>query len=135
MIRSRSIISIPPASNTSDRDSMSMNNSGNVGLNSRQYPGGTKLWKFLIVVLMGGMITYIALIVSSPSQIGDRFKHTDISKEKITVVMNTFRRYDMMQGKQHLDSLFFFSSTVAKLVECVFVFCYTFRCRRVLLFL
>jgi len=105
MIRSRSIIAIPPAVNSTDKDyfasfnSMSVNssNSANAGLN-RQYPGGLKLWKFLIIVLVCGMVTYLGLILSSPSQIGERFKHADVSKEKITVVLNTFRRYDMMQG-------------------------------------
>ena len=101
MIRSRSLIpystssslNAPNSPGTPDRDS------SNWSFLSifRQTPGsgGSKLWRYFCFVIVVGIIVYTRIAATPlPTKTisGDRLS------EKVTVVLNTFKRHSMMKG-------------------------------------
>ena len=101
MIRSRSLIpystssslNAPNSPGTPDRDS------SNWSLLSifRQTPGsgGSKLWRYFCFVIVVGIIVYTR-IAATP--LPTRTISGDRLSEKVTVVLNTFKRHSMMKG-------------------------------------
>ena len=124
MIRSRSLIpystssslNAPNSPGTPDRDS------SNWSFLSifRQTPGsgGSKLWRYFCFVIVVGIIVYTR-IAATPLPIktisGDRLS------EKVTVVLNTFKRHSMMKGTTCFQII---DQTLLILIEREVVFIY-----------
>lgn len=51
------------------------------------------------MILMGGVIIYILLLVSGPAPLNEHKPSKETSHEQLTIVMNTFKRHDMMTGR------------------------------------
>jgi bacteriorhodopsin len=77
----------------SDRDQVSV--SGSV-----KSPVGSKIFKLLMAISFIGIFAYMIIFVGiNPVQANPN--HVDISPDnvgKLTIVMNTFKRHDMMTG-------------------------------------
>ena len=125
MIRSRSLIpystssslNAPNSPGTPDRDS------SNWSFLSifRQTPGsgGSKLWRYFCFVIVVGIIVYTR-IAATPLPMktisGDRLS------EKVTVVLNTFKRHSMMKGTATCFQII--DQTLLILIEREVVFIY-----------
>jgi hypothetical protein len=67
----------------------------NAPLNPNRSNGKWKLWHLLLIVLLLGIVVYLMLFDSFRSEeIPD--SPPDPSKRQLTVVMNTFKRYELM---------------------------------------
>jgi hypothetical protein len=114
MIRSRSFIpnnsssplNVPANASSQERDSLS----SRLLCIFRQTPpvGGSKLWKYFLSVLIVGIIVYFIIAQSAPRTI--RSKPSNRLNEKVTVVLNTFKRNSMMRGSFLFPSMFKFYS-------------------------
>jgi hypothetical protein len=113
MIRSRSslLASSPSLSSIAEQseqgDQLQQSQSGviqaqqvpTVPLQTRAASGTAKLlWKALLLVSIIGIFVYMVIIWSSPSTLQEHRKSSLTSKEQLTLVINTFKRPDIMEG-------------------------------------
>jgi hypothetical protein len=120
MIRSRSTLSIPfeniftsssfsslspirPRSGSFGTTFSKINQLVNEDLNDKpgngRLPGGVKLWKYLITLSIIGCIVYIAIIFFSQKVTSYTLQKTKYEKkDQVTVMINTFKRPDLMEG-------------------------------------
>lgn len=103
--RSRSTAAIM-TNNTSDNDKDTTSSSGG----HRVPPGGTKSWRYLMHVLVFAVVIYTLLFIFSPSELQEHRRPQNGSYEQLTVVMNTFKRPDMLAGKYFYSPLCALSS-------------------------
>lgn len=94
MIRNRSQVMI--ASTCNDIES-NVGSDGKTSSPSRML-GGSKRWQYFAMVLLGGVIIYILLLVGGPAPLKEHKPSKETSHEQLTIVMNTFKRHDMMTG-------------------------------------
>ena len=109
MIRSRSFIptssslsmSFPSNANSMERESFL----SRLWCFSRFTPstGGSKLWRYFCFVMVAGIIVY--LMIGQGARIPIRTRPISRLTEKVTVVLNTFKRKAMMQGSINLRSV------------------------------
>jgi hypothetical protein len=101
MIRNRSQAMISSISSAcSDIESNSATTTdGRAGAGSTKMLGGTKRWQWFGIVLFVGALMYVVLLISSPAPLKEHMRSKETSHEQLTIVMNTFRRHEMMLGK------------------------------------
>ena len=102
MIRSRSTVGSEPSNMVN-----SSSEAERIEPNMR-FPGGVKIWRFLMIISLLGILVYVSLIWGSPP-INMSVSRNNIDQryfEKISIVMNTFKRNDMMTGCNTLFALF-----------------------------
>jgi hypothetical protein len=49
-------------------------------------------WRAFLVIVFGGVITYVLLLLNSPEPLQEHSHSAFSSQEQITIVMNTFKR-------------------------------------------
>lgn len=74
---------------------------GGLGLGSNR----KGIWRYCLIILSICLSLYAILIFVSPRPLKEHENKLHVSKDQITVVINTFRRYDMMQ-----DAVEFYAS-------------------------
>ena len=103
MIRNRSTAMITSSCN--DLESFVSSNGKSNTSSSKMLLGGAKRWQYFLVVLFLGIISYIYVISgSSTSILPEHRLPGEFSKEQLTIVMNTFKRNDMMLGECRISS-------------------------------
>ena len=65
--------------------------------------GGTKRWQWLVAIILSGIILYGLLIFNSPAPLKEHRSSTAASYEQLTIVMNTYKRHDLMLGTTSLS--------------------------------
>jgi len=98
MIRNRSISGIFSAASESRTEDMPT-------ANNKKPSGITPRWQVLFGVLVTVILVYILLVFSSPGPLGEHKPPKEMAHEQLTIVMNTFKRNDMM-----LDAIKFYST-------------------------
>ena len=68
------------------------------GKTTGKMAGGFRRWQWLFTILFGGLFIYILLVITSPLPLKEHFRTKESSEEQLTIVMNTFKRHDMMLG-------------------------------------
>jgi hypothetical protein len=99
MIRNRSqamISSISSACSDIESNSAATTTDGRTG--TGKMLGGTKRWQWFGIVLFVGALMYVVLLISSPAPLKEHSRSKETSHEQLTIVMNTFKRHDMMLG-------------------------------------
>src|SRR5690348_6768682 len=114
IIRSRSTAAIMNNYNEIEKDiSTSPNASSSTG-NYKSPPGGARLWKYLTWILVASALLYMTLFAISPTELKEHRNAQSASYEQLTIVMNTFKRHDMM-----MDAVDFYSQ--CELVKYIYV--------------
>jgi len=88
MIRNRSQNMLP--SNCNDIES---GNPSSTRTSTRQM---SSLWKWTFYLFILSFIGYMLVLVNSPSPLKEHKRPTETSFEQLTIVLNTFKRHDMM---------------------------------------
>jgi len=95
MIRNRSQIVMTSSPNSSDIESNILSNEKS----SHKMMGGTKRWQYLIGIVVAAVILYSLVLFSSPAPLKEHKASKAASYEQLTIVMNTFKRHEMMLRK------------------------------------
>jgi hypothetical protein len=130
MIRSRSGAAFSNSPLTLNAEAVMLTVAETVASVTPRPPGGSRLWRLLIMVLVGGIVVYLFLMISTPRP--EYTKSHAAVKEQITVVINTFKRHEMMQGWNRRFSPRSFNLYIPEWL-LPFVFTCERRCNRLLL--
>lgn len=60
-----------------------------------------KRWKWFCAIVGIGAFMYITMIFSSPAPLKEHARSKETANEQLTIVLNTFKRHDMMLGETH----------------------------------
>ena len=96
MIRNRSTGMITSSCNDLESN---LSFDGKSNLIGSKMLGGSRRWNLFISVFVVGILVYVILLVSSPSPLEEHARSKESSEEQLTIVMNTFKRNEMMIGK------------------------------------
>lgn len=94
MIRNRSQMLMTSSPTTSDIES----NIHSDGKGSHRTTGGAKYWKWLLGIGAFALVLYFLVWCSYPAPLEEHKSSNAASYEQLTVVMNTFKRHDLMLG-------------------------------------
>jgi hypothetical protein len=75
------------------------------------------LWRMLCIVLAGGVIVYFVI----PNKVPTDRKISSRLSERVTVVINTFKRNDMMQGNSYI-----YGHICIHIYACIHINMYTY---------
>lgn len=95
MIRNRSQITMTSSPTGSDIE----NNMQSDGKGSYRTPWGTTLSRRFVYVLMGCLfLFFVEIFLLNPAPLEEHRASSAASREQLTIVMNTFKRHELMLG-------------------------------------
>jgi hypothetical protein len=80
-------------------------------------PGGSKLWRMLAILFVIAVVFYITLF-ENLFEIEESNIPSNPKRRQLTVVLNTFKRHDLMMGRFSFLSVFFFFSFKFAFFRC-----------------